>query len=262
MESLQSFVKQLIENPDKELTLEQVDSVLERYPFFTLPAVVLLRQNPRWLSDDDKRRLIGRVAINMPDRTLIADILDPDNSRGYAPFYPVAPEPERVTTDDAIDTFLDTYCTIDPAEEALLTRMIFNPVPDYASVLAEEEKQSLPDDSETADGSQDALLNAFILKSKRDEGLSATTDVDEPVAAVGDAQEAEQSKSDSIPPEDALLSESLAKIFIKQHRYERAYEIISRLNLNYPEKSVYFADQLRFLRKLIINSQYTKQKTK
>ena len=47
------------------------------------------------------------------------------------------------------------------------------------------------------------------------------------------------------------LSESLAKVYIKQHRYERAYEIISELNLNNPEKSVYFADQLRFLKKLI-----------
>ncbi|MDE5810958.1 MAG: hypothetical protein K2H61_01470, partial [Muribaculaceae bacterium] len=50
---------------------------------------------------------------------------------------------------------------------------------------------------------------------------------------------------------DTPLSLSLAKIFIKQHHYERAYEIISQLNLNYPKKSVYFADQLRFLRKVI-----------
>jgi hypothetical protein len=50
---------------------------------------------------------------------------------------------------------------------------------------------------------------------------------------------------------ESSLSESLAKIYIKQGRYERAFEIISDLNLNYPEKSVYFADQLRFLQKLI-----------
>lgn len=53
--------------------------------------------------------------------------------------------------------------------------------------------------------------------------------------------------------DDSLLSESLAKIFIKQGRYERAYEIISGLNLKFPKKSAYFADQLRFLKKLIIN---------
>ncbi|MDE6268250.1 MAG: hypothetical protein K2M04_04115, partial [Muribaculaceae bacterium] len=51
--------------------------------------------------------------------------------------------------------------------------------------------------------------------------------------------------------DDSLLSESLAKIYIRQHDYVRAYEIIERLNLNFPEKSIYFADQLRFLRKII-----------
>lgn len=47
------------------------------------------------------------------------------------------------------------------------------------------------------------------------------------------------------------LSESLAKIYIRQGRYRRAYEILSDLNLKNPEKSIYFADQLRFLRKVI-----------
>jgi len=55
--------------------------------------------------------------------------------------------------------------------------------------------------------------------------------------------------------DDSLLSESLARIFIKQGRYERAYEIISNLSLNYPKKSIYFADQLRYLRKLMLIQQ-------
>ncbi len=39
---------------------------------------------------------------------------------------------------------------------------------------------------------------------------------------------------------------------IKNHNYTKALEIISDLSLKNPEKSVYFADQIRFLRKLII----------
>ncbi|MDE5979652.1 MAG: hypothetical protein K2G84_06445, partial [Muribaculaceae bacterium] len=46
---------------------------------------------------------------------------------------------------------------------------------------------------------------------------------------------------------------SLAKIYIKTRRYEQAYEILNDLSLRFPEKSSYFADQLRFLRKLILN---------
>ncbi|MDR0976793.1 MAG: tetratricopeptide repeat protein, partial [Prevotellaceae bacterium] len=47
---------------------------------------------------------------------------------------------------------------------------------------------------------------------------------------------------------------TLAKIYIKQQRYEKALEIIKKLSLNYPNKNSYFADQIRFLEKLIINA--------
>ncbi len=45
--------------------------------------------------------------------------------------------------------------------------------------------------------------------------------------------------------------ESNVKIFIKQHKYTEAIEILKELNLNNPKKSVYFADQIRFLEKVI-----------
>ena len=44
-----------------------------------------------------------------------------------------------------------------------------------------------------------------------------------------------------------------ANLLIKNHDYEGALEIIMRLSLNNPKKSIYFADQIRFLRKLILN---------
>lgn len=63
------------------------------------------------------------------------------------------------------------------------------------------------------------------------------------------ATPAKNSGKDQTP--SSSLSESLAKIYIRQGRYRRAYEILSDLNLKNPEKSIYFADQLRFLRKVI-----------
>ncbi|MDR3219806.1 MAG: hypothetical protein LBU22_12675 [Dysgonamonadaceae bacterium] len=54
--------------------------------------------------------------------------------------------------------------------------------------------------------------------------------------------------------ENSFFSETLAKIYIKQKKYGRALTIIRKLNLLYPEKNRYFADQIRFLEKLIINT--------
>jgi hypothetical protein len=50
------------------------------------------------------------------------------------------------------------------------------------------------------------------------------------------------------------ISESNAKKLIIAHKYAEAVEILRALNLNNPKKSVYFADQIRFLEKVIANS--------
>jgi len=54
--------------------------------------------------------------------------------------------------------------------------------------------------------------------------------------------------------DEGYFTETLARIYIKQGRYSKALEIIRRLSLVYPKKNAYFADQIRFLEKLIINS--------
>jgi len=50
------------------------------------------------------------------------------------------------------------------------------------------------------------------------------------------------------------ISEANAKKLIKERKYSEAIEILRALNLNNPKKSVYFADQIRFLEKVIVNS--------
>jgi len=57
---------------------------------------------------------------------------------------------------------------------------------------------------------------------------------------------------------EGYFTETLAQIYIKQGRYEKALEIIQRLNLNFPKKNAYFADQMRFLEKLILNNKNKK----
>ena len=89
-----------------------------------------------------------------------------------------------------------------------------------------------------------ALVDAFLDASPEEKEPQA------PVITV--AENPENEDSDELQDEE-FLTESLAKIYIKQRRYAKALEIIRKLSLKYPEKNIYFADQIRFLEKLIIN---------
>ena len=51
-------------------------------------------------------------------------------------------------------------------------------------------------------------------------------------------------------PEELELE---AKKYIKAKKYKEALEILKELNFNNPKKSIYFADQIRFLEKIIQN---------
>ena len=64
----------------------------------------------------------------------------------------------------------------------------------------------------------------------------------------------EEEETDENVNDESYFTETLARIYIKQGRYSQALEIIKRLNLAYPKKNAYFADQIRFLEKLIINN--------
>lgn len=253
---------------------EWLSLMAKKYPFF--PVIQAL-----------EIKLKAGEGSGMPTPDELADIrmmlADPDAAErlanpsaqpsDFTDFYPSAPTTATPTTVNAIDKFLATYGDIDAAETSTLERLIFNPVADYSQQLARQEEESLPDDAPTGD-SQTDLINRFIL-SVRNPDTPDTPPADTPstpsphtsehvtntpsTPPSPPAPEPHRPKA-STPPENSLLSESLAKIYIKTHRYERAYEILSRLSLAFPEKNAYFADQLRFLRKLILAEQFRQKR--
>ena len=66
-----------------------------------------------------------------------------------------------------------------------------------------------------------------------------------------DSAAPDEADDDTEPLDDTYFTETLARIYLKQHRYDKALEIIRSLYLNFPNKSIYFADQIRYLEKLI-----------
>lgn len=260
MNALIDTLRHLIEHPEAPVEDAWVEEMWESYPFFSLPAVLKLEREGDTLAADRRKQLMFRVAVGQSSPEMLYRAIE-DADGSYASFYPSEEVNDRPSTNDAITTFIDNYGSEDAREKEILERLIFNPVPDYAQILADEEERNLPSPEEAQGDTPDSVINAFILKDRDRHSRSAVQEEEksEPLPAVP-AEEKKEPIQHPVIQEDSLLSESLAKIYIKQHRYDKAYEIITGLNLKYPEKSVYFADQLRFLQKLMINQQYKKQK--
>ena len=54
----------------------------------------------------------------------------------------------------------------------------------------------------------------------------------------------------SVAENDAIMTETLAKIYISQKKYKRAIKAYRILSLKYPEKSVFFANQIEAIKKI------------
>lgn len=257
MDTLSQLIIRISQQPDNisDDDCAALRRAVRDCPASAVPAALLLKYADTRLTPDERAALQRRVALLGGDRDRLITAIDP-SGLGFNDFYPPEPEVRKPATDQAIETFLETYGHRSAEEDALLERMIFNPVPDYAETLA---RTAPVGESQAAPGSQDSLIDAFLAANPAPgmpSELPADTPAAPPETPAAPAPEAPRRDRQSEPAADGLLSESLAKIFIRQGRYDRAYEIISNLNLNYPEKSVYFADQLRFLRKLMINQSY------
>ncbi|MBD5198578.1 MAG: hypothetical protein HDS86_05410 [Bacteroidales bacterium] len=248
---------------------DEMLGLLDAAPYLSSLALVWLRRSCEEYGDvaDEKmregRREIARKAVAtmpvQPSESLyrLAGLANGDFDAES--FYPPAKAQETPTTTDTIDKFLSTYTASDRDEVAMIEKLIFNPVPDYASVLAEQESHSLPDPDEAPAGSADALINSFILKNHDKDAPRIEPEVTDvasrPLVVPPPVADGRPVTPPPPPRDDSTLRESLAKFYIKRKRYRQAYEIIEQLNLNYPEKNIYFAPQLRFLAKLIANEE-------
>lgn len=218
-------------------TYEEAMAMLEAHPYFAysaLKALDLARTAPGGGNAGAKAHLKAILAANICEESSLREILGL-NSESLADFYPDE-IPPQLSTEDTIDTFLEKFGS------------------KSADVPEGFEVSVVPEDSPyPANPELDYLSN--LQDSIQDEGRNPEEEAEDETLSTIDAF------LKAVPPprlrervaQKEALSEGFAKILIKNGNYSKALEIIQELNLKNPEKSIYFADQIRFLKKLIIN---------
>ena len=230
----------LVNHPEKlnRDTLYELRAIVARYPYFQTARLLMLN-NMYLLHEPDFGIELKRSVLFMADRRALCRLIEgegriePDDR-----LVPEEPSVDRTMT--LIDAFLGTL-----PEDAL------SPDPLAQSIAGGDYMMQYLNDTDMSE--EDTPLADIIGQLSGNVSESAET---------SESKASEASSPDDainvLMPEETLdesyFTETLAKIYIKQKKYSRALEIIRSLYLQFPEKNAYFADQIRFLEKLIINN--------
>ena len=249
----------LIEHPElmNKETLYELRNLVALYPYYQTARLLLL-QNMYLLHETSFDDELRRAAIYITDRKTLFNLVEASHyhiKTAAEKMEEEAREAQRSEQDNnrtlsIINEYLESTPKDSQNEDNDAGR---KPTPadaavDYVAYLLKTESQ---EDNETETDrpqmkGQD-LIDSFI----NDNGGKIQLQ-DKPTYKP-ETEDEEEEPNGQNDYDEGYFTETLAKIYIKQGRYSKALEIIQRLNLNYPKKNAYFADQIRFLRKLILN---------
>ena len=249
-------ITELINHPEQldRDTLYELRSILALYPYFQTARLLML-QNLYLLHDPSFDEELRRAAIYITDRKVIFQLVEAAHYR-MPTTQKQKEETETAKTDSnsgnrtlsLIDNFLETIPQEEEKEEKKKRRCTpADARVDYMAYLLETENNYKQDEDEKVPRLKgQSLIDNFI---ENDTGKIILNETPQFVPQIEENNDNEEKGND-----ESYFTETLARIYIKQGRYSKALEIIRRLNLNYPKKNAYFADQIRFLEKLIINN--------
>lgn len=256
------LLQQWIQHPEtlNRESLYELRTLVTRYPYFQSLRLLYLK-NLYLLHDPDFGAELRKAALYVADRRVLFYLIEGDR------YLLKSPQPSSLPSDvaqgeqntDRTLSLIDAFLATMPEEHSQSTELDY--AMDYTAYLMQE------DESEDSDAEEkevpklrgQELIDGFLSKSESSGPIVPEVQPEETITVeeVGDEEEEEEEESSKAQAEeldDSCFTETLAKIYIKQHRYEKALEIIKKLSLNYPKKNAYFADQIRFLEKLIINA--------
>ena len=230
-------------------TLYELRNMLARYPYFQSLRLLYLK-NLYILHDINFGAELRKAVLYIADRRKLFQLIEGDRfavqsrKKGVPLTEVLKNEPSVDRTLALIDAFLSTV----PEEVAGQTTFDYSM--DYTTYLLEDNTTAAESEEVAPKLKGYELIDDFIEKSESEAPLCLKPLKEEAEISVTPSEEVSAAEEE----DDSCFTETLAKIYVKQQRYSKALEIIKKLSLKYPKKNAYFADQIRFLEKLIINA--------
>lgn len=233
-------------------SLPELRQIVDDFPCFHTARMLYLK-NLAVLSDVRFSSELKRMAVYLPDRKRLFQFIE-----GESYGLQMQAEPDTLFEKDNSFSLIDAFLSSKEEEPAMPSEsaLLFQPSvsSDYMFWSLSKEEEVRSEEEPANKLRHQDLIDSFIKNDQLrapGSGLDiAAGSISVEIPASVSELDDEQAKS----LEDSCLTETLARIYVKQKRYDKALQIIKNLSLKYPEKNIYFADQIRFLEKLIINT--------
>ena len=240
----------LIQHPEEmnKETLYDLRELLALYPYYQTARLLML-QNLYLLHDASFDEELRRAAIYITDRKVIFQMVEAAHYQLKKMEKPVEKKDDNADrTSDLIDNFLESIPADEEEEKKKKEKRKPTPADaavDYVAYLLETEGE----EEEEKPSRTISLIDDFM-----EDGGFKFPKIDSAAAYQPEFKPQIEEEKDDQTENGGVFTETLARIYIKQGKYERALDIISRLHAKHPGKSAYYGDQMRFLEKLIRNS--------
>ena len=256
----------LVRNPDllNRNTIPMLQEAIKQYPFHQTLYLLLL-QNMYKVHDPQFSKMLRQYALMVADRAVLFEMVEGMNYN-----IPVQKmEDETVAADGdrtmiLIDSFLKQLPdTEDKGDLQADYSAFLEQLPDIEEEAESESQQSGVESQESAEKGSPYKIEGVPFRAEAyDNGqwsmVNGQSKIDDEFTVSGIRRSLAEA-DDQLPAElidddddkEEYFTEAMAAVYIKQHKFEQALEIIKAISADNPKKSVYFAEQIRYLELLI-----------
>lgn len=233
-------VFKLMQNPGNmnRETAIKLKELVEEYPYFQTAQLLYLK-NLQKIKDFSFPPELRKSAVCIPDRKVLYCYIEKEKFESFDfDAYNHNNSSQLTTSFSMIEFFLSAEVEPEKKEEKGKKKEALVST-DYISILQNE---SEGENKDILPMKHQETIDSFLEKDKQSPVKIKLPEEQHPASGIPTIWE----KKD-------FFGETLAKVYIKQKKYEKALLIIQNLSLQNPEKSAYFAIQIEELKKLIIN---------
>jgi uncharacterized damage-inducible protein DinB len=227
-------------------SVAELRQLKESYPYFSMARILFLKAL-KDESEESFHKEIKSNALFISHRKQLFHLLNDYETRDISNFIYTETE-KKISEDSQKNDLLDFSASFTLNTDSIISSKenIISEDNDESMDKTEEKEENLPSFTDWLDAveTKNEGKNKFSLIDQFVNEEVGAIRADKKTNLQGDVSKK------SVQEDESFITDTLAKIYIKQGLYSKAIYAYEKLSLKYPEKSIYFATQIEEIKKI------------